>query len=310
MVHRMEKISYQGHTLNRWRAGNSTFLALPEKGARLMSWSIALADGSVREVIHWPENANLGEIAKVRGGNPILFPFSARCFDRGEIAFWRAADGVRRPMPMHGFARQGEFKVTRLGARGFSAQFVPGAEAQLSYPFDYEFTVTYRFEPLGLSCEFALTNLGGEPLPWSAGHHFYFTLPWSEGTTRKDYFIHIPAAKRLKQDGTGALVAGPQLETDESIANPALIDTLHTMLGSNEAVFGEKDDAGTVTVRLGTEKVPPPDATVVTWTLAADSPFYCVEPWMGPPNAPEHKLGLHHVAPGETQKFSVSISVK
>lgn len=306
----MENVPYQGHILTRWRVGNSTFLALPQKGARLMNWNIALADGSVRDVLYWPETADLGEIAKVRGGNPILFPFSGRCFDRGEIAFWRAADGVRRPMPMHGIARQGEFKVTRLDARGFVAQLVPDAEARAAYPFDYEFAVTYRFEPLGLSCEFALTNLGREPLPWCAGHHFYFTLPWSEGATRKDYTIRIPSTKRLRQDATGALVAGPRLQSDESIANPALIDTLHTALRSNETVFGEKDRAGDVTVRLGRDKIPPPDATFVTWTVADDSPFYCVEPWMGPPNAPEHKLGLHHVAPRETQKFTVSISVK
>ena len=306
----MENVPYQGHVLTRWRVGNSTFLALPQKGARLMNWNIALADGSVRDVLYWPENANLGAIAKVRGGNPILFPFVGRCFDRGEIAFWRAADGVRRPMPMHGIARQGEFKVTRLDARGFVALLVPDAEARAAYPFDYEFAVTYRFEPLGLSCEFALTNLGREPLPWCAGHHFYFTLPWSEGATRKDYTIRIPAAKRLRHDPTGALVAGPRLQSDESIANPALVETLHTALRSNETVFGEKDRAGDVTVRLGRDKIPPPDATFVTWTVADDSPFYCVEPWMGPPNAPEHELGLHHVAPRETQKFTVSISVK
>ena len=51
----MEKIPYLGHTLTRWRVGQSTFLALPEKGARLMNWNIALADGSVRDVIYWPE---------------------------------------------------------------------------------------------------------------------------------------------------------------------------------------------------------------------------------------------------------------
>lgn len=306
----MEKVSYQGQTLTRWRLGNSTFLALPEKGARLMTWNIMLGDGSLREVLYWPENADFSEIAKVRGGNPILFPFSARCFDRGEIAFWRGDDGVRRPMPMHGIARQGEFKVTHLDPLGFTAQHQPDAEARASYPFDYDFTVIYRFEALGLSCEFALTNLGSAPLPWSAGHHFYFTLPWSKGATRKDYIISIPAEVRLKQDATGALVAGPQLQTEESIANPALIDTFHTALRSNEVVFGEKEHGGDVVVRLGSEKVPPPDATMVTWTLAEDSPFYCVEPWMGPANAPEHKLGLHYVRPGETQKFFVSISVK
>lgn len=306
----MEKVSYHGQTLTRWRVGNSTFLALPERGARLMNWNITLGDGSVRDVLYWPENADFNDFARVRGGNPILFPFNARVFDRGDIHFWRAADGVRRPMPMHGIARQGEFKITRLDARGFVGLFVPGEEARQAYPYDYEFTVTYRFEPFGLSCEFALTNLGREPLPWSAGHHFYFTLPWSEGTTRNDYMIRIPAAKRLRQDATGALIAGPQLQTDESLTNPALIDTFHTSLRGNEVVFGEKGRPGDVIVRLGADKVPPPQATFVTWTFAPDSPYYCVEPWMGPANAPEHKVGLYFVAPGDTQKFVVSVSVK
>lgn len=306
----MEKISFQGQTLTRWRVGNSTYLALPEKGARLMNWNLTLGDGSVRDVLYWPENADFADIAKVRGGNPILFPFNGRCFDKGEIFFWRAADGVKRAIPIHGIARQGDFKVTRLDSRGFAAQFVPGAEARAAYPFDYEFTVTYRFDAFGLSCEYALANNGPVPLPWSAGHHFYFTLPWTEGTARSDYSIRIPAKKRLKQDATGNLVAGPQLEPEENLANKALIDTFHTGLRNHEVVFGEKGRTGEVIVRLGADKVPPPDATIVTWTLADDSPFYCVEPWMGPANAPEHKVGLQLVAPGDTQRFVVSVNVR
>jgi len=306
----MEKIPYAGQTLTRWRVGHSTFLALPEIGARLMNWNITLGDGSVRDVLYWPENADFGDFAKVRGGNPILFPFNARVFDGGDIHFWRAADGVRRPMPMHGLARQGDFKVTRIDARGFVALFMPGAEARTCYPYDYEFTVTYRFEPIGLSCEFALTNQGREPLPWSAGHHFYFTLPWTEGTKRSDYMIRIPATKRYRQDAKGALVDGPVLQTEESLANPALIDALHTGLRHNEIVFGEKNSRGDVVMHLGTEKTPHPQATLVTWTYTDESPFYCVEPWMGPPNAPEHKVGLHWVPPGETQRFTVSIAIR
>jgi galactose mutarotase-like enzyme len=306
----MEKIPFEGQTLTRWRVGNSTFLALPERGARLLNWNLTLADGSVRDVIYWPEQADFSDMTKIRGGNPILFPFNGRSFDRGEIFFWRAADGVRRPMPMHGLVRQGVFHVAHCDARGFVAHFVPGPEAQTCYPFEYEFVVTYRFEPLGLSCEFALTNHGRESIPWSAGHHFYFTVPWQDGTARSDYIIRIPAGKRLKQDPTGHLVSGPALQPEENLSNPALIDTLHTALRTNEAIFGEKGKPGDVLVRLGTENVPPPDATFVTWSLAPDAPFYCVEPWMGPPNAAEHKVGLHFVAPGETAKFAVSVHLR
>ncbi len=306
----MEKIPYLGRTLTRWRVGPSTFLALPEMGARLMNWNLTLGDGSVRDVVCWPELDSLENIHKVRGGNPILFPFNARSFDQGEIFFWRDAAGVRRPMPLHGVARQGQFKVVREDDHGFSARFEPGAEARECYPYDYEFTVAYRFEPFGLACEFTLKNLGTEPLPWSAGHHFYFTVPWSEGAKREDYLIRIPATQRLRQDPAGRLVPGPALGQEESLGNQALIDTFHLGLRSNEVVFGEKGRPGDVTVRNGTERTPAPDATFVTWTLANDSPFYCVEPWMGPPNAPETRRGLHFVPPGRTQNYIVSVSVK
>lgn len=306
----MEKVAYQGQTLTRWRVGNSTFLALPERGARLMNWNVTLGDGSVRDVIYWPEKADFGEVAKVRGGNPILFPFNGRCFDQGEIFHWRAADGVRRPMPLHGIARQGDFEVTRLDARGFTARLVPGAEARACYPFNYEFMVSYRFEPLGLSCEFALTNLGAEPLPWCAGHHFYFTLPWHEGTSRADYLIRIPATRWFRHDPTGALVAAPAPAAEPNFGRPELVDLIHGGLRGNEGIFGEKGRAGDLVIRLGSDKIPPADAVFVTWTQADDSPFYCVEPWMGPPNAPGHKVGLKLVSKGETQKFVVSVHLR
>ena len=170
--------------------------------------------------------------------------------------------------------------------------------------------MAYRFEPFGLACEFTLKNLGAEPLPWSAGHHFYFTVPWSEGAKREDYLIRIPAAEHLRQSPTGQLIPGPALGTEESLGPKGLIDTFHRGLRSNEVVFGEKGRPGDVTVRLGTARTPAPEATFVTWTLADDSPFFCVEPWMGPPNSPETKRGLHLVPPGQTQSFIVTVGVK
>lgn len=306
----MEKISYLGHTLTRWRVGQSTFLALPELGARLMNWNVTLGDGSVRDVLYWPEQTSFDGFYRVRGGNPILFPFNARTFDQGDIQFWRAPDGVRRPMPMHGLARQGDFRVTHLDATGFTALFLPGAEAREAYPYDYEFTVRYRFEPLGLVCDLSLLNLGTVPLPWSAGHHFYFTVPWSEGLTREDYIIRIPATKHVKHDPKGPLSPGPALKEIESLANPDLIDTIHYGLTQNTVVFGERGHAGDVHIRIGTEKTPAPDATFVTWSESATAPYYCVEPWMGPPNSPENKIGLHFVEPGKKQTFTVAVAVK
>lgn len=307
----MERIPYLGKELMRWQVGRSTFLALPELGARLMNWHVELGDGTLRDVLYWPELETLDDVAKVRGGNPILFPFSGRCFDGGEMLFWRGSDGVRRPMPLHGLARQGHFRLARADAGGFSALFVPGPDALASYPYDYEFTVDYRFEALGFYVECALRNLGPTPIPWSAGHHFYFTIPWTEGLTRDDYTVRIPSRRIAKQEHvTGKLVDQPYLAAEEKLSNPALIDTVHLDLAGNSAVVTERTTGNTLSLRIGTAKTPPAGSAMVTWSADPTSPFFCVEPWMGPPNAPGNQLGLHLVEPGQTQRFLVEVTLR
>jgi galactose mutarotase-like enzyme len=306
----MEKVSYHGKTLTRWQVGKSTFLALPEHGARLMNWHLSLGDSSVRDILYWPEDANFNEFAKIRGGNPILFPFNARSFDAGDIHYWRDPTGLRRPMPMHGFARTSEFKVTRLDARGFTAVLVHDEASRQAYPFNYEFTVAYRFSELGLACELTLSNLDKQPIPWSAGHHFYFTAPWSEGHTRADYVIRIPSTRSHRQDATGKLTPGPTFKAEERLDNPELVDAIHLGFKANSVSFGPNSGPGKVTISHGTAPLPTAEASFVTWTASPDAPFYCVEPWMGPPNAPENKIGLHWVQPGQSQSFVVEIAVK
>ena len=289
----MEKIPYLGHMLTRWQVGPSTFLALPEKGARLMNWHLTLGDGTVRDVIYWPELSTFDDFAKVRGGNPILFPFGGRSFDAGTIHSWRDENGTRRPMPIHGIARQGEFQVQRMEERGFTALFQPDEAARAAYPYNYEFTVSYRFEPLAVFVELRLRNLDTKPIPWCAGHHFYFTVPWDDVHARADYSIRIPARATLRQNlDDGRLHPGPRLGPEESLANRDLIDVFHTALKSNTVLFGPRGGDDRISVRLGPDRVPPKSAAFVTWTLADDSPFYCVEPWMGPANSPEHHAGL------------------
>ncbi len=305
----MERIPYLGHTIFKWQVGASSFLALPEMGARLMNWNVTLGDGSVRDIIYWPEIENLDSIAGVRGGNPILFPFGGRSYDRGEIHHWRADDGVRRPMPMHGLARQGQFRTIRLDEGGFSAQFVPDELAKAAYPYDYEFVVSYRFEPLGIFVELQLSNLGSVPIPWSAGHHFYFTLPWSNGRTRRDYLLETTATKHLLRDEQGGLVSGPRVGNRESIAAKELIDLIHTAQKRDVFAVTEVPTGDRLLFRNGMANSSTRDLTVVTWTQDEKSPFYCIEPWMGPPNAAETKVGLHHVAPGQSQKFYVEITL-
>jgi galactose mutarotase-like enzyme len=304
----MQEIKYFGERVFKWQRGKSSFLAWPERGARLMNWNLAYADGSFRDIIHWPNNlSSLDQVGRVRGGNPILFPFCGRCYDSGEIGFWKTPTGERRAMPMHGFAREGAFEVQHLNQNGFSARLLPTDEDRKCYPYRYEFTVSYRFEELSLYVELGLRNLDTVPIPWSAGHHFYFTLPSRDGFSRADYGIFIPAKEAYKHAANGDLAPVLDFPQENRFDSLGLQDRIHTGLKLNTVSFGPVDGSEKITLRIGSDEKPARGTAVVTWTEANESPFYCVEPWMGPPNSPNHKLGLHLVPPGKAQYFLAEI---
>ena len=71
---------------------------------------------------------------------------------------------------------------------------------------------------------------------------------------------------------------------------------------------GETGDG--IRLRIGSGGKPSGDTTVVTWTSGPEAPFYCVEPWMGPPNSPETGTGLHWVEPGQSGVFSVEVRLE
>ena len=305
----METIEIAGQKVVKWQIGASTFLAWPDRGARLMHWNVTMADGSVRDVIYWPENADYSNPAAIRGGNPILFPFCGRSFTGSKEGYWKDSKGKVRPMPRHGFARDGEFDVFDIDDSGFSACLKPSEDNMRIFPYNYEFTVIYFFRELTFGVEFRLTNLDKKPIPWSAGHHFYFFLPWHEKAGRGDYRILIPTKKAYYHTADGKLAPAGEFTGSENFDSRPLVDRIHTRLKNNMIKFGPKSGEEDIILRIGDRPVPATNTALITWTETDNSKFYCVEPWMGPPNAPGHKQGLHYVDPGTTGSFAVEVSL-
>lgn len=304
----MEIVSFQGMEIRRWDIGSSTFLAAPERGARLMNWHLNMADGSVRDIIHWPESFDSENFGSVHGGNPILFPFAGRCIRNGAPDRWLAPGGEVLPMPMHGFARFSSFRVTSMDATTFVAELVPDDQARAAYPYDYKFSVLYRFCELSLQVSFILENDGPFAIPWAAGHHFYFQLPWRRTLTRTDHHIRIPARKTYQYREGGLLDKTDPPAGPVSMADPDLVNRIHYELTEPRATFGPVNDEEQVSVA----EVGGPEAgsrlTFVTWTEGSDAPYYCIEPWMAPPNAPETK-SARLVPPGGRDEFTVEVGL-
>ena len=302
----VELTDFLGRPAVRWSVGASTFEAVPGAGARLVRWDWQRSGAARQPLIFWPPESPPADFAFTRGGNPILFPFCARTFVGGTIHLWRDPAGVVRPMPLHGIARQAEFRVIELTDDGFTSQLVADAAAREAYPFEYRFEVRYVFHATGFRVELSLANLGATPIPWSAGHHFYVVVPWRAGLTRADYSVSIPTTQSWRQDGAGLL--DPVATTGRvALTSETLNATMHGALAADEMEVRERASGVRVRIAMPGAIRDFPDAVFTTWTQGDAAPYYCFEPWMGPANAPSLGRGVHFVPPGGRQVFPVEV---
>ena len=110
----------------------------------------------------------------------------------------------------------------------------------------------------------------------------------------------VPDPRRQLRDGALRDVVHPDVFVAGDLAHPDAVLGKVMPMGCKSAGTAGAHVADNLARSLRGEREEPFDFA---------APFYCVEPWMGPPNAPEHKVGLHYVAPGETQRFSVQVHV-
>ena len=276
----------------------SRVIVTAEHGARILRW-----EKRGREIITWPNDADWTKILKVRGGNPVLFPFIARHFVDGKNELWRDAAGTVRPMPQHGFARDAKFAVVDdPAANTLRMRLTDSESTRAFYPFAFQFDVVVRLETgARLEVRFETTNTGSQSLPSYAGHHFYLALPHEE---RGDWTLHLPCEAWGRQSADGEIVREKPSATDLKLSDPNIIDRFQITPKESTVTLQHEGNGRRLVFELAHNGTVPWYA-VTTWTEAPESDFYCIEPWLGLPNAIHHGEGLRRIEPGKTEIATV-----
>ena len=284
--------------------GGSRLLLAPQAGGRLLSWHL---DGAA--VIHWPDAADWHHPAAVRGGNPLLFPFLGRHRVDGEIGRWKDAAGVVRNVPMHGFARDLPFAAQRTPeGDGVRMTLTDSLETREGYPFAFRFEVAYQLvDAATLDVELTTTNTGSTRLPYYAGHHFYFTLPHAQ---RHESTLTLPRTLARHQRPDGTITQPEQGQSGYRFDDPQIHDRFHCLAGEPDApvrieIPGLRRAIAIDLRRPGSV----PWYAVTSWTETPQSDFYCVEPWLGLPDAIHNGLGLRWLEPEQTETAALRIHV-
>jgi galactose mutarotase-like enzyme len=288
-----EPVLFQNQPALEIGDAENRILVSPEHGARILTWQ-----RNGRAIIRWPADADWQHLLKVRGGNPILFPFLGRHFVDGKKELWRDEHGTLRPMPQHGFARDAAFAVIEHTDTSLRMRLADTEATRACYPFAFHFDVALALRPDSrLEISFQTTNGGDLPLPYYAGHHFYLAIPQTE---RAQWTLRLPCESWARQRSDGAMVHEQPTSDLLRLDDPAIIDRMQVQPADPNAILANETDGRRLIFELRRDGSVPWYA-VTTWTENPDSDFYCVEPWLGLPNAIHHGEGLRHVAPGATE---------
>lgn len=302
----------------RDEAGGIEAAVAPAKGGELSGLR-------VRHDGQWIETLQLARDYAPREGfagkGPFLWPATGRNFppdleerrQEGE-AFDAGAyehGGVRRSMPIHGFARDLPWTLEETSATQEMARVLlslgDNPATREMYPFGFRCSVEYVVSGGTLTLRYVVraSAQNPEPMFFSIGNHITFVAPLLEGSDPDEMVLATPATLELLKTDYGiptgetrpaAFAGGMRLGE-----YPPLVPTSLSGYPDGADPHIEYGDPAGLTIRISHRADRIPEQPVILFNLWGDvrNGFFSPEPWVGLQNSLVQRQGLVFVDPGE-----------
>ena len=250
-----------------------TTAEIRRKGAQMVSFR----GNDGREVIWQADPAVWASHA------PVLFPVCGMPKDERVII-----NGVSYPMAKHGFSRNPDYEVAKVGDDFVEMVLTPTEESRPQYPFDFAFHVIYTLRENGFRTDFVVENKSDRVMPFCVGGHPGFIVPMEEGAAYTDYELVFPQA----EEGKNLLVPGGRLVDGHEyipLADGRRLPLSHDLVDERDAlVFPELNsrqvDLVHRTTGRGIRFRYPKMEVLAVWSMPKKHGDYvCLEPWHGMP---------------------------
>lgn len=292
---------HQGFDVYRLVAGDGSceVEVVPELGAIASSLRLPWA-GALREVLFqhpffWDRQAE-----RTRGGYPFLFPICGR-LERDGKAGGYLYDARLYEMKNHGFSMRLPWEVVSAADSALAVRLRDSDETRRQYPFAFEVTLTFEARAGALTIAQEYANRGNEPMPYYAGFHpYYLTPPPGAGKERTSirYRTRTQLLYNPRLTDVHSRVASPVFP--QPVTAPEINERLTEVEPAADVELVYPDGVTLHTVAEGVED-PRLFPYVQLYTMP-ECPFFCVEPWMGFPNALNTVKGCRWLAPGQRER--------
>ena len=246
--------------------------------------------------------------------SPILFPICGRLY-QNSYTF----DGKRYEMTIHGIAKHNHFTVSNATENSISFTLLANENTLSSYPFDFEFTVTYTIVNSTLKVSFFVKNNDKKDMYFTLGGHPGFKVPIKNQGDFTDYYLEFKTetpAKKLFISPTALPVNKDPLYKNGILKK---IPLEHSVFDNDDMFFVDSAKE----VSLKSDKHPSSIPVnfenfnyIGFWQATkTDADYVCIEPWLGSPSndAPVElttKKDMIKLSFNETYENSYTITLK
>ncbi len=246
---------------------------------------------------------------------PVLFPVCGMPKDEKVII-----DGVTYPMAKHGFTRNPDFEVARVGDDFVELVLTPTEESRPQYPFDFAFHVVYTLRENGFRTDFIVENKSNKVMPFCVGGHPGFIVPMEADASYTDYQLVFPE----QEAGRNLLVPGGRLvDGEETIpfVDGKILPLSHDLFDDRDAlVFPDLHSRSVDLVHKKSGKGLrfryPKMEVLAVWSMPKKNGDYvCLEPWHGMPGQVsesgrfEDKPYVTLLAPGRSHQCGYDVEL-
>ena len=267
---------------------------VPAQGGWLSSLTFPFPSG-VREILYQHPFAWETPLIDLPGGVPFLFPVCAR-ISRNNQAGMYLYDGKQYHLKIHGFSWYQAWEVVHVHTQSIDMVLRATQETRRNYPFQFEVRLQYCIFPGKIECHLTVRNEESScAMPYYAGFHPYFSIPGNKAKTTVDF----KAIRRLRYNDTLTDIIGEQsiLKTPVTLSDSAINEQL-SILGQDKSVVLQYDNHESICITLTDNADHFP---YVQLYHILEKPFFCIEHWMGFPNAMNTVSGVRWLQPGASE---------
>lgn len=249
-----------------------------------------------------------GDPAVWSGRSPVLFPI---CGGLKEGRY--TLDGKEYLLSKHGFAKRSEFSLVHTDGVRAVFSLRENEETLASYPFRFEFLVSFTLVDEALCIGFRVNNLSERTMYFSCGAHEGFSLPdgidgarviFEKAENHKNYKVTEGLLDTVYEnlgDGSDTLTLKRELFAVDAVVLPEIESRSLTLVSSD------------TTRKI---KVEFPDFEHLLIWQVAGADYVCIEPWSGLPDiyggksfAIEEKESITPLGAGESLTYRHKITI-